>query len=57
MKRKEKLSVETKDFPNVVRLLAFINVNIDDVAFPAFQELDVKSCDVIVISDDNDTLL
>ena len=43
MKRKEKLSVETKDFPNVVRLLAFINVNIDDVAFPAFQELDVKS--------------
>ena len=36
MKRKEKLGVEMKDFPDMIRFLAFINVNIDDVAFSSF---------------------
>ena len=43
MKREEKLSVEMKDFSDMIRFLMFINVDIDDVAFPASQELDVKS--------------
>ena len=42
VKGREKLGVESKDFSNVVRLLAFINVDIDDVAFPMSQELDVR---------------
>ena len=42
MKRREKLSVEMKDFSDMIRLLAFINIDIDDVTFPASQELDVK---------------
>jgi len=42
MKRGEKLDVETKDFPDMIRLLMFINIDIDDVAFPASQELDIK---------------
>ena len=42
MKRGEKLGVEMKDFLDMIKLLAFINVNIDDVAFPTSQELDVK---------------
>ena len=43
MKREEKLGVEMKDFPNMIRLLAFINVNINNVTFSASQELDVRS--------------
>ena len=42
VKEGEKLGIEAKDFPDVIRLLAFINVDVDDVAFPAFQELDVR---------------
>ena len=42
VKRGEKLGVETEDFPDMVRLLAFINVDVHGVAFPASQEFDVR---------------
>ena len=42
VKREEKLNIEMKDFSNMIRLLAFINVNIDDVAFSVSQKLDVR---------------
>ena len=42
VKRGEKLGVETEDIPDMVRLLAFINVDIYRIAFPASQELAVR---------------
>ena len=41
MKRRE--DVEMEDFPDIVRLLMFINVNVHGVAFSASQEGDVMS--------------
>ena len=43
VKRGEKLSIEMKDFPDMIKFLAFINIDIDDVAFSASQKLDVRS--------------
>ena len=57
VKKEKKLDIEMKDFSNIIRFLTFININIDDVAFLASQELDVKSWDIIAISDDSDALL
>jgi hypothetical protein len=42
VKRGEELGVEMEDFPDMIRLLAFIHIDIHGVAFPASQELDVK---------------
>jgi len=42
VKRREKLDVEMEDFPDMIRLLTFINVDVHDVTFPASQELDVR---------------
>ena len=43
MKGGEELGVAMEDFLNMIRFLAFVNVNIYGVAFPASQELDVMS--------------
>ena len=56
VKKRKKLSVEIKDFSNIIKLLMFININIDDIAFSASQELDVKSWNIIAINDDSDAL-
>ena len=34
--RREELRVEKEDFLNMIRFLTFIDVNIDDIAFPSF---------------------
>ena len=57
MKRKEKLSIEMKNFSNIIKFLTFINININDITFSVSQKLDVRSWDIIAINDDNDTLL
>ena len=41
VKRGEKLGVEMEDFPDMIRFLAFVNVDVHCVAFPVSQELDV----------------
>jgi len=35
VKRGEELGVEMEDFPNMISFLAFVNVNIYGIAFPA----------------------
>ncbi len=50
--RREELRVEKEDFLNMIRFLMFIDVDIDGIAFPPSQELDVVLGDAVAIGYD-----
>jgi len=53
---KEELGIEMEVVANMVVFLAFVNVEIDSIAFPKAQDLNVMSRNAIVICGDGGTL-
>ena len=55
--RGKELGVEVEEFLNIIRFLTFVNIDIDCVAFPTSEELDVVFGDAVAVCSDSSAFM